>query len=643
MASAPILAVTVAAAIPIAPQQGISAGPGKTGLARATQPGPAASFRAHWQMLGESVDPETFADTAPEGSAATAASSPEPRSPSSGTAKPSVPSAPGNLVSFLPPARTSAPQRVMPPIPASLQPAKANERQLAQHAAGSLPRPAVRRQILEKPSQSGDIAKQPLPPVTAPAPMSSARAPGIPASIPAQQQPSPPAQAQGPIVRWSAHASEPAPPTPTHFAEQGAVAYAPPPAASGQDSVRAADPPPSQLTRFAEQGVATRVPPPAADARDFAPTADPPVPSRPTQFAQQGAVAYVPPSPADARDSSQAADPPSSQLTRFAEQGIATRVPPSAAAESESAPATDPNRAAPPDAQPESLHGTVASATPPVAHAPSGPAFEPSPVPAIPAGHAAKSDSEPAATQTHTASEPSRGPAPSASARAPEAIAPDPPQHFAGASANELAQPLVASNADAPPSISAHTPMDIPVGSLGAASHTNSANTTVPAAAQTFAALDAQPPAPPATWIHAGATRAEAGYLDPSLGWVAVRADNSGAALHAAIVPSSPEAAEVLSSHLAGLNTYLADHHGAEAQLSISAPETGHSLAGDSGFDPRGQQSGQQPQRDGQPSAAPASTSAPPSVEDVVPGPLSAGVSTAAAPAWYGGHISVIA
>ncbi|HTX77551.1 MAG TPA: hypothetical protein VMD29_15185 [Terracidiphilus sp.] len=549
---------------------------------------------------------------------------------------------------------------------------------LTQHAASSLSRPAVRRQILEKPSQSGDIAQQTSAPITMPAPMSSARAPGIPASIPAQQQPSPPAQAQGPIVHSSAHANGTTPPTPTHFAEQGAVAYAPPPAADARDSTHAADPPaPSRLTQSAQQGAVAYAPPSAADARDFAQAADPPAPSRPTQPAQQGAVtyvlpsaadardfaqaadppapsrltqpaqqgavAYVPPSAADARDSSQAADPPSSQLARFAEQGIATRVPPPAAAESESAPATDPNRAAPPDAQPESLHGTVASATPPVAHAPSGPAFGPSPVPAIPAGHAAKSDSEPAATQTHTASEPSRGPAPSASARAPEAIAPDPPQHFAGASANELAQPLVASNADAPPLVSAHTPMDIPAGSLGAASHSSSANTTVPAAAQTFAALDAQPPAPPATWIHAGATRAEAGYLDLSLGWVAVRADNSGAALRAAIVPSSPEAAEVLSSHLAGLNTYLADHHGAEAQLSISAPETGHSLAGDSGFDPQGQQSGQQPQRDGQPSAAPASTSAPPSVEDVVPGPLSAGVSTAAAPAWYGGHISVIA
>ncbi|HTX74915.1 MAG TPA: hypothetical protein VMD29_01830, partial [Terracidiphilus sp.] len=193
MASAPLLAVTVAVAIPIAPQQGISAGPGKTGLARMTQPGPAASFRAHWQMLGESVDPETFADTAPEGSAATAASSPEPRSPSSGTAKTAVPLTLGNLVSFQPLARTSAPQRVMPAVPASLQPAKANEPQLAQHAASSVPRPAVRRQILEKRSKSGDIAQQPSPPFTMPAPMFSARALSIPASIPAQQQPSPPA------------------------------------------------------------------------------------------------------------------------------------------------------------------------------------------------------------------------------------------------------------------------------------------------------------------------------------------------------------------------------------------------------------------------------------------------------------------
>ncbi len=89
----------------------------------------------------------------------------------------------------------------------------------------------------------------------------------------------------------------------------------------------------------------------------------------------------------------------------------------------------------------------------------------------------------------------------------------------------------------------------------------------------TFAAIDAERTASPPTWIHAGTHRAEAGYLDPALGWVGVRADAAGNGVHAALVPGSGEAAQVLGSHLAGLNTYLLEHHGQSATVTLIAPE----------------------------------------------------------------------
>jgi hypothetical protein len=76
---------------------------------------------------------------------------------------------------------------------------------------------------------------------------------------------------------------------------------------------------------------------------------------------------------------------------------------------------------------------------------------------------------------------------------------------------------------------------------------------------ETFAALDAEPVTP--TWVHASQHRAEAGFQDPALGWVGVRADSSGGSVHAALVPGSADAAQTLAGHLAGLNAYLADHH----------------------------------------------------------------------------------
>jgi hypothetical protein len=92
-------------------------------------------------------------------------------------------------------------------------------------------------------------------------------------------------------------------------------------------------------------------------------------------------------------------------------------------------------------------------------------------------------------------------------------------------------------------------------------------------ARDTFAALDADPGQPATTWTHTSPRQVEAGYQDPSLGWVSVRADLTPGGLHAAVVPNSPEAAQALGSHLSGLNAYLAEHHGGSITASLAAPE----------------------------------------------------------------------
>ena len=160
----------------------------------------------------------------------------------------------------------------------------------------------------------------------------------------------------------------------------------------------------------------------------------------------------------------------------------------------------------------------------------------------------------------------------------------------------------------------------------------------------TFEALDATA-APPATWIHAGAHHAEAGYLDPSLGWVSVRADANPAGLHAAIVPASPEAASAISTHLAGLNAYLAEHHGHSATATL-APESGDSSASQSGNSmAREQGHSQQPDQNGsQPAQRSDSTKTLPTIDNSATGlrilPLESGVPALNG---IGAHLSVLA
>jgi hypothetical protein len=96
----------------------------------------------------------------------------------------------------------------------------------------------------------------------------------------------------------------------------------------------------------------------------------------------------------------------------------------------------------------------------------------------------------------------------------------------------------------------------------------------------TFAALDAGTAVGTPSWIHAGGRQAEAGFQDPALGWVGVRADLSGGSVHAALVPGSTEAAQALSGHLAGLSAYLQEQQTPVATLTMAAPGTSGMEAG---------------------------------------------------------------
>ena len=126
------------------------------------------------------------------------------------------------------------------------------------------------------------------------------------------------------------------------------------------------------------------------------------------------------------------------------------------------------------------------------------------------------------------------------------------------------------------------------MGSEGGGAHTHDA----------FTALDTGPASSEPAWVHAGAQRAEAGFNDPSLGWVGVRASLAGGAVHAAVLPGSAEAAQALSGQIAGLNAHLAAHRIPIDALSMAAP-AGHDWGGQGGLgqgnaQPQGQGSNRQ-------------------------------------------------
>ncbi|MDR3751731.1 MAG: hypothetical protein P4K94_09630 [Terracidiphilus sp.] len=166
--------------------------------------------------------------------------------------------------------------------------------------------------------------------------------------------------------------------------------------------------------------------------------------------------------------------------------------------------------------------------------------------------------------------------------------------------------------------------------SAGTHGTTNSVNgiaggTTNAAAAstthETFAALDAGTTTGTTTWIHAGAQRAEAGYQDPSLGWVGVRAELGGGGVHAALVPGSADAAQTLGGHLAGLNNYLDEQHTPVATLTVDASA---GRGSDSGFGQGTQQQAGQNNGQGANSESQTNTlSSPPSMAAVASSEIS--------------------
>jgi hypothetical protein len=113
-------------------------------------------------------------------------------------------------------------------------------------------------------------------------------------------------------------------------------------------------------------------------------------------------------------------------------------------------------------------------------------------------------------------------------------------------------------------------------GTAGAISGHDGETTTAGAVAgDPFAALDSGSGVGRPSWVHTGGQRAEAGFEDPALGWVSVRADLNGGAVHAVLVPGSAEAAQTLSAHLPGLSTYLSEQHTPVATLTMATTDGG--------------------------------------------------------------------
>ena len=89
----------------------------------------------------------------------------------------------------------------------------------------------------------------------------------------------------------------------------------------------------------------------------------------------------------------------------------------------------------------------------------------------------------------------------------------------------------------------------------------------------TFSALEpgAQNDSSAFSRTGAGRMQAEAGYQDPALGWIGIRAEASGGAIHATLISQSSDAAQVLGGHVAGLHSYLAENHTPVEKLSLAS------------------------------------------------------------------------
>jgi hypothetical protein len=152
-------------------------------------------------------------------------------------------------------------------------------------------------------------------------------------------------------------------------------------------------------------------------------------------------------------------------------------------------------------------------------------------------------------------------------------------KRLAGATEGQAGTTVAGVAGNTAASVNAQVPISMGNGT-GRAPEVGQPGTATATARDPFAAIDEESVTPAPTWIQTGAHHAEAGYLDPALGWVGVRADAAGATMHAAIVPGSAEAAAALSNHLSALPAYLSEHHGQTASVTIASPEHGFGAAG---------------------------------------------------------------
>ncbi len=127
----------------------------------------------------------------------------------------------------------------------------------------------------------------------------------------------------------------------------------------------------------------------------------------------------------------------------------------------------------------------------------------------------------------------------------------------------------------------AHAPESVQAGAI---TKPNAAGigdrTPLPTAREPFSAPDMGTAVSAPRWTHAGGHQAEAGFEDPALGWVGVRADLNGGSVHAALVPATAEAGQALDAHMAGLSAYLADQHSPVAVLTLADSAVGTGTAG---------------------------------------------------------------
>lgn len=114
---------------------------------------------------------------------------------------------------------------------------------------------------------------------------------------------------------------------------------------------------------------------------------------------------------------------------------------------------------------------------------------------------------------------------------------------------------------------------------------------------ETFSALDGAAGPTPPIQVHGGARHAEAGFQDPTLGWVGVRADlSSSGGIHAELVPDSAASAQVLKGDMPGIHAYLTEHHSPVETLTMAALDSRSDSNGDqSGQSGSGQEHGRRP------------------------------------------------